>query len=46
MIFRASRDSFRGERFQAKCNGVPNTLTIVETSKGKIFGGFTPCEWI
>ena len=45
MIFQASRDSFKTAQFHAKCNNIPNTLTIVETSSGKIIGGFTPCEW-
>jgi hypothetical protein len=26
-------------------NGHPNTLTLIEDTKGSIFGGFTPVRW-
>jgi hypothetical protein len=43
--YRGSRDGFRGADFHTKCNGRSNTVTFVETTKGFIFGGFTPIAW-
>ena len=43
--YRASRDGFSAESFQAKCDGVPNTLTVIKSSSGNIFGGFAKKMW-
>jgi hypothetical protein len=43
--YRASRDGFKGTDFHAKCNGVPNTLTVIKSTHGNIFGGFTEKQW-
>jgi hypothetical protein len=31
--------------FHARCDGHPNTLTLVRDTRGNIFGGFTPTAW-
>jgi len=43
--YRASRDGFSGKNFCAKCEGVWNTLTIIKTTNGNIFGAFAEQEW-
>jgi hypothetical protein len=45
LIYRGSRDGFGATDFHEKCDGHSNTLVIVETRNGFIFGGFSPCEW-
>jgi hypothetical protein len=45
VVYRGSRDGFGAATFHAKCNGQSNTLTVIETTKGFIFGGFTPVGW-
>jgi hypothetical protein len=45
LIFKASRDGFRPSDFHRLCNGIPNTLNILESEHGKIFGGFTSLVW-
>ena len=41
LLFRASRDGFRMNDFQNKCNGRTLTITIVKTKNNRRFGGFT-----
>ena len=36
--YRASRDGFKGTDFHAKCNGIPNTLTVIKSTNGNIRG--------
>ena len=43
--YRASRDGFKATDFHAKCDGVPNTLTVIKSTNGNIFGGFTEKPW-
>ncbi len=43
--YRASRDGFKATYFHAKCDGVPNTLTVIKSTHGNIFGGFTEKPW-
>jgi hypothetical protein len=42
LMYRGSRDGFMAANFHGRCDGRPNTLTIIETTKGYIFGGYTP----
>jgi hypothetical protein len=46
LLYRGSRDGFGASHFHAKCDNQPNTVTFVETTKGFIFGGFTPIAWV
>ncbi len=45
MKYRASRDGFSGENFHTKCDGVSNTLTVIKTTNGNIFGAFAEKAW-
>ena len=42
---RASRDGFKSTDFHTKCNGIANTFTVIKTTSGNIFGGFTEKAW-
>ena len=46
LTYRASRDGFSGQNFHTKCDGVSNTLTIIKTTNGNIFGAFAEKAWI
>jgi hypothetical protein len=43
--YRATRDGYRGTDFHLKCDGIANTLTVIKTKNGNIFGGFTEKCW-
>jgi hypothetical protein len=45
LLWRGSRDGFGARDFHSRCDGHPNTLTVVLDTDGNIFGGFTPVEW-
>jgi hypothetical protein len=45
LLWRASRDGFGARDFHSRCNGHPNTLTVILDTNGNIFGGFTPVQW-
>ena len=45
LLYQASRDGFGALNFHSKCDDKPNTLTIVQTTNGNIFGGFTSAQW-
>jgi hypothetical protein len=45
LLYRGSRDSFGSRNFHTKCDGIGSTLTLIETSRHNIFGGYTPCVW-
>ena len=45
LLYKATADSDRAEAFHAKCDNARSTLVLVETDKGRRFGGFTTCSW-
>jgi hypothetical protein len=45
LCWRASRDGWTAKTFHASCDGVANTLTIIQDKAGNIFGGYTPIKW-
>jgi hypothetical protein len=45
LLYRGSRDGFGASKFHEKCDNQTNTLTLIETTKCFIFGGFTPIAW-
>ena len=45
MLYRGSRDGFGADMFHAKCDGKLKTLTIVKSTNGNIFGGYTAVAW-
>jgi hypothetical protein len=45
LLWRGSRDGFEASQFHSRCDGHPNTLTLILDTERNIFGGFTPVEW-
>jgi len=45
LLWRGTRDGFEASTFHAICDGKPNTLTVVKTTTGWIFGGYTSLPW-
>ena len=45
LLFRASEHGYGAKDFHYKCDGRKNTVTLVETTAGKRFGGFTDVGW-
>jgi hypothetical protein len=45
VLWRGSRDSFKGKEFHRRCDGHRNTLTVILDTEGNIFGGFTRAKW-
>jgi len=43
--YRATRDGFTSNSFHRKCDGISNTLTVIKSTNGNIFGGFTEKAW-
>jgi hypothetical protein len=45
LIYRASRDGFEATKFHYKCDHKPNTLIVIKSTNGNIFGGYTEKSW-
>ena len=45
LLFKASINGFGSSNFHSLCDGKNNTLTLVETTSGRRFGGFTDAQW-
>jgi hypothetical protein len=45
LLYRGSRDGFRAADFHAKCDGKDATVTIVKSTEGCIFGGYSDQSW-
>jgi hypothetical protein len=45
LLYRGSRDGFQASSFHSRCDNSANTVTIIKTTTGCIFGGFTPTPW-
>jgi hypothetical protein len=46
LLYRGTRDGFGAKDFHTKCDGHPNTLTILKAKESSfIFGGFTTVDW-
>ena len=45
LIYRGTRDGDSVYQFHSKCDNIPNTLMIVQTTTGYKFGGFTSIGW-
>jgi hypothetical protein len=45
LLYRGTEDGFGSSDFHRKCDSHSNTITIILTTKGFIFGGFTPVVW-
>jgi len=45
LIYRASQDGFAAKDFHSKCDNQSNTLIIIKSTNGNIFGGYTEQDW-
>ena len=45
LLYKATVDSDKAQAFHEKCDEAQSSLVLVETDKGKRFGGFTTCSW-
>ena len=45
LIFRGTRDGRNSSQFHEKCDGIPNTFFVVQTTKGLKFGAYTAEPW-
>ena len=45
LLYKASADTDKAAAFHAKCDEANSSIVLVETKKGKRFGGFTTCSW-
>jgi hypothetical protein len=45
LLYRGADDGFQSSDFHRKCDSHSNTITIILTTKGFIFDGFTPVAW-
>jgi len=46
LLYRGSRDGFEATSFRAHCNMKGPTLSIIESTSGDIFGGYTSNNWV
>lgn len=45
LLFKASKDGYGVKDFHSKCDNKSNTITLVKTTIGRRFGGFTDQSW-
>ena len=45
LLYKASADNDKASEFHKRCNKAKCTLVLIETDKGKRFGGYTTCSW-
>jgi hypothetical protein len=45
LIYKASQDGFEASTFHSKCDKKPNTLIIIKSQNGNVFGGYTEQDW-
>ncbi len=46
LIYKATRDGFACKDFHEKCDGIENTLTVIQSAEyNYVFGGFTSVCW-
>jgi len=45
LIYKATQDGFEAAKFHAKCDNKPNTLTVIKSTNGNVFGGYTEQTW-
>eukprot|EP01084_Bolivina_argentea_P301058 519274_1 len=45
LLFRGSDDGFLARTFHMKCDDIPNTVCVIESDHGNVFGGFTTLPW-
>jgi hypothetical protein len=45
LLYRGSRDGFGGPTLHSRCNGHPNTVTLISSTNNCVFGAYTPIAW-
>lgn len=45
LIYRASRDGFTAQSFHKRCDDCSPTMSVIKSSSGYVFGGFTTVPW-
>jgi hypothetical protein len=45
LLYRGSRDGFDSKSLHGKVDGHSHTITLIETTKGFIFGAYAVCSW-
>ncbi len=45
LIFKMTKNGTEAKEFHKCCDDKGPTLTLIETTKNKIFGGYTPLNW-
>jgi len=45
LIYRASKDGFGANDFHLNCDKKQNTLVVIKSTSGNIFGGYTEQDW-
>ena len=45
LLWRGTRDGFKVSTFHKLCDGKANTLTLIKSTHGHIFGGYTSLPW-
>ena len=45
LLYKATADSDKAAAFHEKCDDAQSTIVLIETDKGKRFGGYTSCNW-
>jgi hypothetical protein len=45
LLYQGTRDGITGEAFHSKCDNKGCTLTVIETTCGKVFGGYSNTAW-
>jgi len=45
LIYRASRDGLKASDFHLHCDNKPNTLILIKSENGNVFGSYTEQSW-
>jgi len=45
LIYRTSQDGFGAAQFHSNCDYKPNTLVLIKSENGYVFGGYTKQSW-
>jgi len=45
LLYQASKDGDSSSNFHTRCDGEGPTVTIIETTSGNVFGGYTAASW-
>ena len=45
LVFKASSNAFKTQKYIQQCEYLTNTIIIAKTTKGKIIGGYTPLSF-